>query len=75
MKPKKVEKKLFLNKKTVADLNNQQMIGLRGGKTSEDSVEVCCITQTCTCYSDCGTCESKCLPICFCTAEITTCVQ
>jgi hypothetical protein len=65
MKPKKFNKKLFLNKKTVANLNNWQMTGLRGGKATEDSVEVCCPSQTCQTDCDqntCGqyTCERYC---------------
>ena len=31
MKPKKVDKKLSLNKKTVADLNNHQQNNVKGG--------------------------------------------
>jgi hypothetical protein len=74
MKPKKVEKKLFLNKKTVADLNNQQMNRLRGGIPTTGTGEVCCPSETCsceTCFTDCNqnTCPR------YCTEEKGTCIE
>lgn len=61
MKPKKVVKKLLLNKKTVANLGNQQMNHLRGGIGTYDSEEACCPTQR-TCQTDCDqySCERYC---------------
>jgi hypothetical protein len=80
MKPKKVEKKLFLNKKTVADLNNRQMTHLRGGIATGDTVEVCCYTKTCHCTDSCNTCYTDCdqdsCEICtLCTRPVTGCAQ
>ncbi len=67
MKAKKFNKKLSLNKKTVANLNNGQMNDVLGGvhKTTTTApfcqfscVDTCRITcdctETCTC-SECGT--------------------
>ena len=80
MKPKKVEKKLFLNKKTVANLSNRQMTHLRGGLfTGDTTVEVCCYTKDATCLNTCQTCYTDCdqdsCEICtLCTRLVTGCV-
>ena len=53
MKPKKFNKRLSLNKKTIADLNNGQLDNVKGGLTQEPcpgTIEPCLLTQrTCTC--------------------------
>lgn len=42
MKTKKFDKKLLLNKKTIADLDSSEMIDLRGGITGSR-----CVADTC----------------------------
>lgn len=42
MKRKKIEKKLVLNKKTVADLSNNQMGDIRGGGQTQDETYCPC---------------------------------
>lgn len=51
MKTKKVEKKLFLNKKTIAHLNNGQLGQAKGGgpTTTCDTCETCLTYCSCTC--------------------------
>jgi natural product precursor len=59
MKTKTFSKKLSLNKKTVADLNNREMQGVHGGAT-EKSV---CITR---CVTNCDLCTmTRCSFCCF----------
>jgi natural product precursor len=48
MKPKKLDKKLTLNKMTIARLDNHEMKGARGGGTSRPTQ--CRMT---TCYKTC----------------------
>lgn len=50
MKTKKLSKKLRLNKKTVANLNNYEMSLLKGGLKWESDIEPteCCATPQCT---------------------------
>jgi hypothetical protein len=71
MKSKKFQKKLSLNKKTVADLNPGAMNGVRGGGTVTSvnvvcipTALVCTVTCTCptinTCETYCGTCATNC---------------
>ena len=50
MKIKRVEKKLFLNKKTVAHLNNLQMGNIKGAEESTtcDTCDTCLTNCTCT---------------------------
>ncbi len=51
MKTKKIEKKLFLNKKTIAHLNNGQLGQAKGGfpTTSCGTCETCLTHCSCTC--------------------------
>ncbi len=58
MKTRKFIKKLHLNKKTVADLNNGEMKGAYGGK--ECSARPCFETESCTQETNCGTCPITC---------------
>jgi hypothetical protein len=51
MKQKKFNKKLILNKKTIANLNNGEMKDVNGGK--DDISNSLCITCF-TCDTDCG---------------------
>ncbi len=73
MKPKKLNKKLSLNKKTVADLNVSEMGHLKGGCLDTDIRKSGCVTDnTCmieTCPTDCGaSCGvTICTCISFCT--------
>ena len=48
MKPKKIEKKLFLNKKTIAHLNNGQLREVKGGDTTV-TLDTCQTYCSCTC--------------------------
>jgi hypothetical protein len=67
MKTKKFNKRLALNKKTIADLNNSQMDAVYGGDLGSKPFTVCCPTEL-TCFNSCGgtACESVCnsLPCC-----------
>jgi hypothetical protein len=63
MKTKKMSKKLVLTKKTVADLNSQEMTRVFGGA----SVLPTCLTDCdrSRCNSDCGgTCGTMCTTCC-----------
>ena len=64
MKPIIIDKKLVLNKITVADLNNDEKRRVRGGGTWE---------PTCTCPTERPTCQ--CTPACTdtCAATCVTC--
>ena len=59
MKSKKFDKKLVLNKKTVAHLNNEEMVAANGGiilSPMPTCVWIC--TETCSCLlSVCDTCS------------------
>ena len=50
MKKIKLNKKLQLNKETIAKLNNDQMNGVKGGASET------CVTNCGTCATYCGTC-------------------
>jgi len=58
MKTKTFSKKLSLNKKTVADLNNKDMQSVHGGATAEKTV---CITR---CVTDCALCTMTRCSVC-----------
>jgi bacteriocin-like protein len=58
MKTKTFNKKLSLNKKTVANLNDKEMQGIYGGETVEKTV---CITR---CVSDCLCTMTRCSICC-----------
>ncbi len=47
MKPKRFNKKLFLNKKTISNLDNYQMDYVRGGLTGPNCTQG---DLTCPCY-------------------------
>jgi hypothetical protein len=68
MKPKKIEKKLFLNKKTIAHLNNGQLGKAKGGgdTTSCDTCETCQTNCSCTCETCVWTVTG-----CYCTGHKT----
>ena len=56
MKTKEIKKKLFLNKKTIAHLNNGQLGHAKGGLTiSCHTCETCETCNTCTCHKTCDT--------------------
>ncbi|NIM16489.1 MAG: hypothetical protein GTO45_31135 [Candidatus Aminicenantes bacterium] len=74
MKTKTFKKKLVLNKKTIADLNNGQLGKIKGGKTGPTQLISVCVCQvptenqtcpdtcdTCTCISLYGGCPPYCL--------------
>ncbi len=52
MKPKKLNQKLTLNKKTVADLSNNQMGDIRGGGQTRDET-------FCPCSVPAEVCETR----------------
>ena len=54
MKPRKLNKKLMLNKKTISNLNAQKMNNVIGGKTYTG------------CYTECETCWTACWTECEC---------
>ncbi|NIM13661.1 MAG: hypothetical protein GTO45_16205 [Candidatus Aminicenantes bacterium] len=62
MKTKKFEKKLELNKKTIANLSNGQLGLVKGGDKNVpvESESECCGTNTCGSCDTCLTCEATC---------------
>lgn len=61
MKRKELEKKLVLHKKTIVNLNTNELKGVHGGA----SVETFCLTDCRTkCASNCVTCEPTTSRIC-----------
>ena len=58
MKTKNFSKKLSLNKKTVADLNNKEMQAIHGGETVELTI---CRTR---CVTDCVMCTMTRCSVC-----------
>ncbi len=60
MKKKKFDKKLVLNKETVAHLDPQKMDELRGGGTTV----IVCITPAISAYLSCYETECKTCPTC-----------
>ena len=46
MKPK-LNKKLSLSRETVRELTDSQLGHVAGGESGGDSVEACCLSQTC----------------------------
>jgi hypothetical protein len=82
MKSKKFQKKLGLNKTTVAHLNHGAMKGVHGGARTfvlaclsgdpagscGDTCYTCdCPTATCNCTDTCHTCGATCVSQCLCT--------
>jgi hypothetical protein len=61
MKTKKFNKRLALNKKTIADLNDSQKDAVYGGDLASKLFSACCPTAH-TCFNSCGgtACESVC---------------
>ncbi len=61
MKPKKLKRKLSLNKKTIADLSNGNMGLVLGGRPATSNIcpitQCGCPTDTCTCQT-CETCQT-----------------
>jgi hypothetical protein len=57
MKPKTFEKKLSLNKKTIANLKDDELSHAVGG-INEPPTEHTCMANTCP--TDCGTCATHC---------------
>jgi hypothetical protein len=77
MKSKKFEKKLALNKKTIADLNGDMMGRVHGGIENTQTASCCmgptdCPNCTQTCNTYCGTCAPTCAPTCDATC-VNTC--
>lgn len=61
MKPKKISKKLELNKKTIANLNQENLGSARGGYTPTILWPECKRSDyTCQTYM-CNTCQTNCL--------------
>lgn len=60
MKTKKLSKKLSINKKTIANLHNVDLVRIIGGHVSH---EYTCDTSPCD-YSCWGTCGPTCGPTC-----------
>jgi natural product precursor len=63
MKPKKFEKKLALNKKSVANLNDRELNNVRGGATYTCYVTNCPATYfdwSCIKYWTCVPCSRPC---------------
>ena len=52
MKTKKFDKKLTLNKKTIADLSNPEMEKIQGGVVSLP-LSACCVTEYSKCLTQC----------------------
>jgi len=46
MKPKKIEKKLTLNKKTISNLRNREMNDVHGGSGTQPGCSPCAPTRT-----------------------------
>lgn len=77
MKPKKIEKKLYLSKKTIADLSSERMNNIKGGDTSIPVTEITYCQQATCVFTDCAqetcvtcdgtTCWAHCSrkPICY----------
>ena len=80
MKTKKIEKKLTLNKKTIANLNYGQLGNVKaGGVIPSDPAFACLPTFECTvpntcdtCFTECVTCVSLCVS-CQATCDGNTC--
>jgi len=76
MKPKKIEKKLWLNKKNIANLNGNMMGKLHGGVENTQTIPCClgtytacteypCNTdQSCVTCETCATCETQACATC-----------
>ena len=67
MKPKRISKKLNLNKETVADLSNKEMRHLKAGDYLTENF---CESEYCTDYATCGvrtcvTCDDTLVITCF----------
>ena len=54
MKTKKLSKKLVLNKKTVASLNNAEIKDIKGGETGLYTCQATCNTACPTCNTECS---------------------
>lgn len=73
MKPKKLNKKLSLNKTTIADIGNNVMSAARGGVATDNS---CYITERCNTEFDTCTdpqlcqCTNMCTVLCPATWQI-----
>ena len=64
MKSKKITKKLILNKKTVADLNNGDMKNAHGGGELKITIEWTNCTDCPATFSCGGTCLNTCAASC-----------
>ena len=76
MKTKKFEKKLALNKKTVANLNNVQLSNVKGGGVIPSDPGFACLPtfETCgTCAATCDTCFTECVTCVTCVSCQETC--
>jgi hypothetical protein len=63
MKPKKVNKRLFLNKRTVANLGNTEMINVKGGDLTETCPRQCSVPEiACVTFpvKDCYSLDPEC---------------
>ncbi len=67
MKPKKFNKKLSLNKKTIANLSHGQLGNMRGGFTpilctgETCRITLCATCETCDTCDTCDTCGNTCV--------------
>ncbi len=60
MKTKKFSKKLALNKKTIADLNNGQLGRIKGGRTFTTCAPELCTEGECQTPACTETCDTQC---------------
>jgi hypothetical protein len=61
MKPKKFNKKLALNKKTIVNLNHGQLGNMRGGFTLTPCTDETCRITVCASCETCDTCGNTCI--------------
>lgn len=64
MKPKRFNKKLYLNKETVTDLGNGEMIKLKGGGLCTDDDYTCFFGPTCFQTCECTPHPTYCVTAC-----------
>jgi len=72
MKTRKITKKLSLNKKTVVNLDEKSMKGLRGGTGESVPYSNCemCVTESCAKTVCQSLCETDCVSLC---SDIAAC--
>ena len=58
MKPKNLQKKLSINKKTIANLNQKDLNTARGGRKPTFDIDTCITTIVQTCGPNCNTVDT-----------------